>query len=360
MSLIKKIALFFLFLVEIECYGRDLFRVEDIYVNEETGDYIDSKSIAIINGSKEALKKLICRLNASSDNGQNNLSCVNDIKFPEKLIKDYEIVSERITSKSYSANINFIFNREDIEAVMNRCGFKHSSTSPGATLLIPVIKDKNTYRIVDKESQDSEIRHAIGSISSKIGILDLETVYNSTIADISNLNLTILVSGTYDEILEILKKYGKTSLMLISINELTEGSISLYMRFVSKEEEYSDSRQYFRNAGEKRQQLMTRAFKTFIKDMDLNWKRGFTSNSEVVYNSGVTVELSDPYQWGQLNNILRKISGIKQYKFKAITNDLIEIDMKYTVSPTDLSKELLKYNVGIFKRGETTIMKFIK
>ncbi len=360
MNIIKKFVLLCILAVKVECYGSDIFRVDNIHVSEETGDYIDSKTIAMINGSRESLKKLIFRLNAFSNKEKDNLSCINDIKSPEKFIKNYEIVSERITSKSYSAYINFIFNKEDIEGIMNLCGFKYSSTSPGATLLVPIIKEKNGYRIIDKEPHDNEIRLAMATISNKIGLLDIDTAYNATIEDIENLNLTTLVNGDYNEILKILAKYGKKSLILLSIDELTQSGISLFVRFISKEEEYSDGRKYLRGHNETDEQLMTRAFRNFIKDIDLIWKRGFVSQSEVVYNSGVTVELAEPNQWNKLNNILRQISAIKQYKFKAIASDSIEIDVKYTISPEELSRELLKHNVGIFKRGETTIMKFIK
>lgn len=360
MSLTQKIVLLILLLFKVECYGADLFKVDNIYVSENTGDYIDSKSIAIINGSKEALKTLILRLNASSDNFLQHMNCIDDLKSPEKFIKNYEILSERVTSKSYSANINFIFNKDDIEGVMNLCGFKYSSTSPGATLLIPIIKNGSNYRILDKESQDNEIRSAVNSIPNKIGVLNMEKAYIDKISDVENLDLNILMNGSYREILNILKKYNRSSLILLSVNDLTSRSVSLYLRFISNNEEYSNNKEYLIQPGETKQQFLKRAFGSFIKEADSSWKRGFSSPTEVVYNSGVTVELSEPSQWNKLNNILRNINSVKQYKFKAISADSVEIDLKYVTSPEELSRELLKYNVGIFKREDRTIMKFIK
>lgn len=359
MHLRLQILKFILLLLTVECIAADILRVDNIYVSEKTGDQIDSKSIAIINGTKIALKKIISNLNASNHKQVQNVQCIDDMQTPEKLLQNQVIHSERVTAQSYSAYIDFIFNKQDVESLMNKCGFQYGSVSPGKTLLVPLINTGDQYRIIDQE-MDKDLLSTINALPKQVGILNIETVYNEDISTIGNLDLNILMNGSYKEILDILKKYNRKSLLLIGLDNFCKDQVSLNLRFISENEEYKDSQIYVAEPGENQALLLKRAYNTSLKQMDLNWKKGFVGVENKIYNSGVLVELSDPSQWNKLNNILRSIDSIKQYKFKSIGHDSVEIDMKYTVTPQELSQILSGYNIAIFKRGDQTLMKFIK
>jgi hypothetical protein len=241
---------------------------------------------------------------------------------------------------------------------MNKCGFDYSSVPPGKTLLVPLIKGNSGYRIMDQEF-DKNLFATINTLPHNIGLLDIETIYDMDISTIENLDFDILMNGSYKEIFHILKKYQRETLLLIGLNSLSSDKVSLSMRFISQNEEYKDTKEYLAQPGEKQSSLLNRAYNTLLKNMDLNWKKGFVGVSETVYNSGVLVELNDPAEWNKLNNILRQIDSIKRYKFKSIGHDSVEIDMKYVASPEELSNTLKCHNIAVFKRGDQTIMKFI-
>ena len=359
MSLRLQIIKFLFLLCTIQCSASDLLKVDNIYVSEKSGDQIDSKSIAIINGIKVALKKLISTLHASQDKQIDNIDCINEITQPEKLLNDYIVKDERVTAQSYSAHIDFIFNKQKVESLINKCGFDYTAISPGKVLLVPLIMSNNNYRIVDREL-DKDLTVVFNNLPTEIGLLKIETIYNSNVETIQNLDLNILLNGSYNEILNILKKYNRVTLLLIRLKEISEDKLRLHLRFISDSEEYKDTREYIRDVNENKSLFLMRVYNTILKEMDLNWKKGFTMSSEQIYNSGVKVELADPSQWKKLNNILRQIDSIKQYKFKTIDSNEVEIDMRYVVSPEKLSQILRQHNIAVFKKGDETVMKFIK
>lgn len=345
-------------LYTFECSAVDILKVDNIYVSEKTGDQIDSKSIAIINGTNIALKKLMSTLNASKTNQSQHMKCIDETEETSKLLASYSINSERITSQSYSAYIDFFFNQKEVESLMNKCGFDYASVSPGKTLLVPLIKVSSGYRIVDKEL-DTKIFTTINTLPTNTGLLDIKTIYDMDIPTIANLDFNILMNGSYKEIMTILNKYNSETLLLIGLNSLSDEKLSLSMRFISRNEEYKDTQEYLAKPGEKISALLKRAYNTLIHNMDLNWKRGFIAIGQKVYHSSVLIELTDPGEWNKLNNILRQIDSIKGYKFKSIGHDSVEIDMQYIGSPEELSNILRQYNIAVFKRHNQTIMKFI-
>ena len=347
-----------LILLTIECSGIDQLKVENIYVNENTGDQVDSKSIAIINGANISLKKLIADLNGSQQDNLQYMKCIDDNYHAINLLKNYTINSERLTSHSYSAYIDFIFNKKDIESIMNKCGFDYASAAPGKTLLIPLIKVNSKYRIIDREL-DVELFLAINQIPKHIGLLDIETIYNVDLFTIENLDLNILMNGTYKEIHSILNKYNSKTLLLIGIDSIANNKVLLNMRFISVNEEYKDTQEYLAEISENKTSLLKRAYKSLIQNMDLNWKKGFVGVGEKVYSSNVIIELNHPSEWKKLNNILRRIDSIKEYKFKTIDHNAVEVDMKYIISPDQLSRILKQNNVAVFKRDDKTIIKFL-
>lgn len=359
MSLRSQVIKFFFLLCTLECSASDVLKVDNVYVNEKSGDQIDSKSIAIMDGIKVALKKIILNLNASKDKQSQNIECINDIDHPEKLLNNYTINSERVTAQSYSAYINFTFKKQEVESLMNKCGFAYASVSPGKVLFVPLVMGNSYYRIMDQEF-DKDLIEVVNNLPTRLGLLKIETIYDSNIETIQNLDLNILMNGSYNEILSILKKYNRVSLLLIGLKKMSENHLTFDLRFVSNSEEYKDTREYIRNPNENKSLFLMRAYDNILKEMDLNWKTGFSSPVEQVYNSGVKIELTEPAEWKKLNNILRQIDSIKQYKFKTIDSNEVEIDMKYVVSPQELSQILKQHNIAVFKKGDQTVMKFIK
>lgn len=341
----------------------NLFRIDNIKVYAKTGDLIDSKSLAIANGSISALKTLILNLNAASQNDpeyHNALrACIDNLKSSEKVLKDYVIRSERMTSKSYSGYIDFIFNRQAVESIMNSCGLKYASVSPGNVLLIPVLIDKNMYRILNNE-MDDEFLSIINEMNDNLGVLKLKKIPYKNILDIIDIDPEFLFNATYSDFSNTLKIHSCSSVLIFGIKSRTNDSLSIEIKFLSKNDEYHDTFSYKLTKGENRKTSLKYAINDTLKNVDRMWKRGFENDNSTVFNSGVIFEMKSPDEWRKISSAINNIDSIKQYRFKTVSENKIDIELRYIGSPEELSKKLFENGIAIFKRDEKTIMKLIK
>lgn len=334
------------------------FKINNIYVSANTGDLVDSKSIAIERGVKEALIKLILDLVAthSHEDITRIANCLKTQEFSRNIVQDYAIKSERMTSRAYSASIDFIFSPNSVRDIMNTCGIQYASVSSGETLLLPLIYEKDTYRLIDDES-DKILDEAFNNISNDIGLIHIKKFSNNSIFDATEVDLSSFINGTYKDITEILKRYGCQSAIVLAFKDYNKKSISVEVRITRKNEEYHDSFRYNIKPGESRQMFLSRVIDSLLKNADLIWKRGVEKGTDVIFNSGVILQTSTPSDWKTVKSILNKISIIKQYKFKTVDSNEIDLEVKYIGSPEILSKKLMENGITIFKSGDQTIMK---
>jgi hypothetical protein len=334
------------------------FRIDNIYVSASTGDLVDSKSIALEKGVKEALIKLILDLVAtnSHDDITKIATCLKHQEFSRNIVQDYAIKSERMTSRAYSASVDFIFSPNSVRDIMNTCGIQYASVSSRETLLLPLVYERNSYRLIDEES-DGILNDVFNNISDDIGLIHIKKFSNNSIFDATELDPSSFINGTYKDITEILKRYQCQSAIVLAFKDYNKKSISVEARITRKNEEYHDSFRYNIKSGESQKMFLSRVVDSLLKNADLIWKRGVEKGTDVIFNSGVTLHTSSPSDWKEVKNILNKISIIKQYKFKTVDNNEIDLELKYTDSPETLSKRLMENGVIIFRSGDQTIMK---
>lgn len=350
----------FFFIHSMNCYAdvNNPFRIDNIYVSAKTGDLVDSKSIALEKGVKEALIKLILDLVAthSHDDITRIANCLKHQDLSRNIVQDYEIKSERMTSRAYSASVDFIFSPNSVRDIMNTCGIQYASVSSGETLLLPLVYERNSYRLIDEES-DKILNEVFNNISDDIGLIHIKKFSNNSIFDATELDLSSFINGTYKDITEILKRYECQSAIVLAFKDYNKKSISVEVRITRKNEEYHDSFRYNIKPGESQQMFLSRVIDTLLKNADLIWKRGVEKGTDIIFNSGVTLQTTSPSDWKEVKNILNRISIIKQYKFKTVDNNEIDLELKYTGSPEILSQKLIENGITIFKSGDQTIMK---
>ena len=336
------------------------FKIDNVYVAADTGTLIDSKTLALDKGSKDALIKLMLHFSAYSkqnDKYVNKISsCINNVNSTSSLVKDHIIKSERMTSHSYSGYVDFVFNQDDVRDIMNTCGLKYASTSTGEILLLPLVLDGTKYRLIDSET-DNILYNTLNNLSDEFGLLYFKKLINKNILDIGVADPEIFLNGTYKDITQVLQKYSCTNAIIFLFKHLDKKSALIETRIMSNNQEYNDSLKYFIQPNETQQMFVARVVNALLENADLIWKRGIQKNNDVIFSSGVDLEISNPNEWQKVRMILNKIQVIKQYKFKTIGSDRIELELKYTDSPEMLSTKLLEKGLMIFKRNDKTVMK---
>ena len=340
-------------------YADDPFMIENIAISANTGDLVDSKSIALAQGSQDALLKLLIKLNATKNIHNNKEQiCITKIQSNNHLVKDFVVKSERMTSRAYSAVVNIMFNKEEVKSLLNTCGLMYASVNSGETLLIPLIYDQSSYRIPDEEV-DVELYKILMHLDNTKGLMHFKNALNSKVFDINGLDADIFIKNSYADLKDMLKSYDVNSALILSFKQLNTDFLVADIRILRHDEEYHESYKYFITKQESKEIFLKRVIDDILKNADLVWKRGVDSQKTKVFSSSVILELINSEDWQKIRNIFNKISIIKQYKFKTITNDAIELEIKYIESPEALSKKLLEHGVAIFKRDNNTLIRVI-
>jgi hypothetical protein len=264
-----------------------------------------------------------------------------------------------MTSKSYGAHVDFIFNRQDIEGIMNNCGLKYASVSPGDVLLIPILIDKNKSKIINDELDD-EFFSAINALPDQFGLLKIKKVLNNSLIEMIEFDSELVRSNDYEDFEQLLKNHGCSSVLVLIIKPYSNESITFEVKMINKNDKYHDKFNYKISKNEQKQIIIKKLIGETLKNVDLVWKRGFESNNKTVFNSVVSIEMSDQKEWKKICGIINQVSIIKQYKFKKISENNIELELKYIGSPQDLSAKLLENGIAVFKKHDKTIMKLLQ
>ncbi len=334
------------------------FKISNIYVSEKNGNLVDSQTLAILNGSREAFSKLILKINANSDKSKID-HCLMKFKNIDSLVESYSIESERMTSRSYSGYVTFVFKPQGVESFMNSCGLNYASVSPGTILFVPIVIDQGNYSMINQE-ENPDLFDIISNIGEKFNLLELKPLYVSNLLEMQQSNLKQITEGSYNEVENILQSTGASSILVAIVESTTPRKIVIDVKMLTKNEHYHNTLTYEKQNKEDNKSFLKRAIDSTLQNIDAVWKRGFKDKTENVFSSGVMVEMQTPADWSKISKILNSIDIIKQYKFQTITNDSVELEIKYSDSPIALSQKLYENSIAIFKRGDRTVMKIIQ
>lgn len=362
MFLIRSFSLLMLLFFASNCYGYDegIFKIDKIEVSANTGDLVDSKTIALEQGTKEALVKLILTLGAADHIQKEKISsCLSNLLTFSNFVRDLTIKNERITSKSYSGEIEVTFDRAAVTNIMNRCGLNYADVSSGKTFFLPMIMDKGSYRAVDSEL-DPDLYEIASGLEDRFGLLHLKKSLITDELQKPLIDPNLIINGSHSDVVAMLQKQNCDGVIAPLLKKIGNKSFAIETRVIRKNEEYNDSKRYDIMENETQKQFFARVLLDVLKDVDLTWKKGVEVKNEAVFNSGVILEVSTPGDWNKVRAILNKMPIIKQYKFKSLDKDSIELELKYLDSPEALSKKLSENGLSVFKRNDKTIMKLTR
>lgn len=286
-------------------------------------------------------------------------SCLSNLLTFSNFVRDLTIKNERITSKSYSGEIEVTFDRAAVTNIMNRCGLNYADVSSGKTFFLPMIMDKGSYRAVDSEL-DPDLYEIASGLEDRFGLLHLKKSLITDELQKPLIDPNLIINGSHSDVVAMLQKQNCDGVIAPLLKKIGNKSFAIETRVIRKNEEYNDSKRYDIMENETQKQFFARVLLDVLKDVDLTWKKGVEVKNEAVFNSGVILEVSTPGDWNKVRAILNKMPIIKQYKFKSLDKDSIELELKYLDSPEALSKKLSENGLSVFKRNDKTIMKLTR
>lgn len=119
------------------------FTIKDVVIYADGLDEVDAQAKAAGQAKKKGLSQLFQKLLASSQ--LLRIKNINMSKF-DSCLSDYNMSDKRITSTSYKASFQLLFDEQCIRKNLNRIGIYFTNTLSPASLLIPIFEyDKKLY-----------------------------------------------------------------------------------------------------------------------------------------------------------------------------------------------------------------------
>ena len=127
-----------------EVEANQVFKVENIEVDETSHTAIAAREKALEIGQKKAWELLVRRVTLTDENSQ-----IVELSFDEikSLVQSYEVVRERVSPVRYLATLTVIFNPNLVREILLKNGVTFSETPSLPILLIPVFETNSVSRL---------------------------------------------------------------------------------------------------------------------------------------------------------------------------------------------------------------------
>jgi hypothetical protein len=350
----KFLSLLILSALTTEAYSDESLEIKDFKISASVGNLNDSKTIAIQLGLAKALEEVMMRLKTDNDKKRIDIiNCLNQIDDKRNLVENLKIKSERMTSKAYSALLNVTF-KKDVTSLLNKCGISYGSFWGGKIVLVPIVIDESDDLNLVDEKNHYFLYKALSRINNNVGTLEVIKILDKNTIENYAIELEDLVTGDYNNTMELIHQLKGETLLVIIFKNLKSNNPNILVKISTENKFYNNSIEKVSLKNQEDYQIL---IKNILTESDLLLKKGLNTDKTAFYNSLVIFELVKPDDWQKLRLILNKIPEIKEYRFKTIGNDKIELELRYSINPNDLSNNLLKDGVSLFKRNNQTIMK---
>ncbi len=325
------------------------YLIQDVEGYADLGTLDDSKSAVSKEASNKAFNILMQRIVPFSflEKAQN---------LSEDSIKDYvqniTTINERMTSHSYNAVYDIIFDKTAIESMLSKNGIRYADSYSPATLMIPVLHTNDGYNIGNRQSTWYS---AWGQTPEVYGLIHNDVV-EGTLQDIENIKPETIMNESYDSLSLLLGQYECTRVCVIYAEQTTQGKIEISVRLLDKDKEILRFANYQKNLNEEEIDLYKRISSDILMKLDNLWKGEDLFDQETIYSSKAFVMAKDPQTWSAIRKILDSLDDIRSYKVIQNKFDVVELELNYSVAPATLSNIMLQKGLKVEnKAGDVLI-----
>ncbi|CAL7959275.1 exported hypothetical protein [Alphaproteobacteria bacterium] len=333
----------------------EVFTVEGVEIAADSGSLEDSKTIALENGANQAFFKLLHKILPA------NTPAITYEKLQQiprnkivALVKEYDVVSERLTSHSYMATLNIKFYDNAVKDVLNNLGIRHADKYTPQTLVIPVLYDEGKYIVWGRGEHGSVWNAAL----NKIGLFKFNVI-EGELVEIETLDPKTMIIEPYSRFQPILQQYNATELIII-FGEKGNSKLEVSIRFVGRDHDIVKFIEYKSDIDETPAEYTGRVIDDVAVRLDTHLRGGEAFKEPKLYSSTVYVVASTPKVWSEVRNILSNLPQIKSYTLVQDRVNIIELELNYTVAPPIISAVLLQNGVLVVNRDGKIFLELSK
>ncbi len=336
---IPALAIFVLFIINQSMAQTPFFIVENISVDVTADDAIVARNIAYQNGMREALTVLVKRIIPRDYLEQ--LPDLNELDL-DRLVFGIEVDNERTSNTRYLASLTISFSRDAIQNLLSRAEIPFTETAARPSLILPVYNIAGSKILWDEPNR---WLNTWGFLVRGSDTLKPLIMPNGDLADIALIGAAQASRGDDLRIKAIADHYTVQDVLVAEANLRFEigtriPTIDVVLHSYGPDGEAITVSGFTGLEGESVEELLERAVKHIIVEMEENWKRETLIKFDTEGRLAISIQTENLLAWNRIRERLESSQAISSIEFVEISKNYILITINYFGDLAKLSTAL--------------------
>lgn len=326
-------------------FAADVFTVGNIQVDATADTAAQAKDIAIANGGRNALRRLLRRLTLQED-----WSFLPEVNTRERteMIAGFEVANEKSSATRYLAKITFRFKPKAVRELLRTAFVGFSETQRKAVAVVPVYETAEGTFLWEGENPwrdawaQSDLNHSLTPHVLPLGDL----------TDLTNVTVQRAVALDTDALLDLAERYSaEQALVAIARADEMGRALSVRLTTVGGEVPQSIGRIYESEEDNQIPLLAQTAIGELTSELAEEWKR----ETLITYGETQSIVASIPYgalsEWLTIRSRLSEIPTIMQVDVRTISIDGALATITFVGGPQKLALALSQRDLSLMSGG---------
>jgi hypothetical protein len=303
----------------------DPYLVDDVKVDVEAESAARAREMALVEGERKALERLLRRLTLESDHGR--LPQVDDRR-RANLVEDFRITSEKSSAVRYIATLAYRFKRDGIRALLAEAGLTYVETPSKPVVILPVYRTAAGPVLWD---EPNPWRHAWNDVELRSGLVPF-VVPPGDLQDLQSIDAAQALAGDPAALKAIAARYDANIVLATVVNEGADGTLTAELSAYNTATGAAALNQNLPvpRAGDRAAALTTVA-RTLVDRYEDRWKRdNIVAVGAVGSALRVVVPISSYADWIELRRRLRSVALVRDVHVLELTRDRARLELDYT------------------------------
>lgn len=325
------------------------YTVGKVYVATEAQDAVVAKQNALLQAQQDALRVLLKRL--TNWRSHTRLPVLEDTMV-DRMVDGFSVRQESNSATRYVATLDFTFEPNAVNDVLNRFGVPYTNQQAPQVLLLPVMLEAGGLRAGSDNVwyaalAGTDYEHSLAPLKLAPPRAELTP---SMIAGLGN---------NSRELFETMKYQYRTENIVLAVAEFDAQASQLQLRLAGQDAvgSFSLSRTFHVTDGDKDQAAKFVAAVS-VRIIENRWKttrlasRGVDGDETVAVESiALTAQFAGLKQWQDMRGRLQKVPGVQGLDIKALNARAASLTLDYPGGVNGLSRAVQAQGLAVQQMG---------
>jgi hypothetical protein len=338
-----------------EVEANQVFKIENIEVDETSHTAIAAREKALEIGQKKAWELLVRRVTLPDKNSQ-----IVELSFDEikSLVQSYEVVRERVSPVRYLATLTFVFNPNLVREFFLKNGVMFSETPSLPILLIPVFETNGVARLWKTPNPWMNVWKESFYDNGLIPFIIPE-------GDLKDRKYLSTAQATGEKLVHfnpIMKKYGVHKVVVAKVSRKFDLVDNLpFLEFTSRAPGHNDFEETIIDiikisSDTDLNDLMNSGKQKTIRSLNEAWKKQNQVVSDVQQRISVEIPILSLEHWLSIRSKLRDIGTVKTSNLVSLTKERALVDFWIMGTLKQLDNALQYKRLALFENNNLLIL----